>query len=175
MGAILWLFPWDKLSSDTTTTTQAGPPKTCLVYGDPHVLSFDSAHADYYSEGEYWLVKSDTVWIQARYHPTPMTHGLAVTKEIAIGGPFLKGHTLFFDAVSTSTWSTNKMAPVPILTSFPSSFHNIDPFVAIQYNAQGKSCRKAGPARRFTFCTSRCLSASSFRSTAGTNRARVTT
>jgi len=140
--AILWLlFPY--LSSDTTTTTIPDHTiHTCLVYGDPHVLSFDKAHADYYSEGEYWLVKSDTVWIQARYHPTPVTHGLAVTKEIAIGGPFLKGHTLFFNAQSTSMWGTGKMAPVPILTSFPSSFHNVDPFVDIHYNAQGKVLQK---------------------------------
>mmetsp|Transcript_89320 Transcript_89320/g.198518 ORF Transcript_89320/g.198518 Transcript_89320/m.198518 type:complete len:376 (-) Transcript_89320:344-1471(-) len=136
---ILWLgLPM--LSSDTTTTTQM-TPKTCLVYGDPHVLSFDKAHADYYSSGEYWLVKSDTVWIQARYQPTPVTHGLAVTKEIAIGGPFLKGHKLFFDAKSSSVWFTGA-APQNILTSFPSSFHSADPLVDIQYNSQGKVLQK---------------------------------
>jgi len=137
---VLWLgLPY--MSTDTTTTTPAGPPKTCLVYGDPHVLSFDKAHADYYSVGEYWLVKSDTVWIQARYQPTPITHGLAVTKEVAIGGPFLKGHKLFFDAKATSVWFTGSV-PTNILTSFPSSFRSVDPFVDIQYNAQGKTLQK---------------------------------
>merc|ERR1719188_2402754 len=139
---VLWLgLPY--LSSDTTTTTPFGPAvvKTCLVYGDPHVLSFDKMHADYYSVGEYWLVKSDTVWIQARYQPTPVTHGLAVTKEIVIGGPFLKGHKLFLDAKSTSVWYTGA-APQNILTSFPSSFHSADPFVDIHYNAQGKVLQK---------------------------------
>jgi len=137
---ILWLgLPM--LSSDTTTTTPSGPPKTCLVYGDPHILSFDAAHADYYSSGEYWLVKSDTIWIQARYKPTPVTHGLAVTKEIAIGGPFLKGHKLFLDAKSTSVWFTGA-TPQNILTTFPSSFHSADPLVDIQYNSQGKTLQQ---------------------------------
>merc|ERR1711972_325365 len=128
------------LSSETTTTT-TGVVKTCLVYGDPHVLSFDKIHADYYSVGEYWLVKSDTVWIQVRYQPTPVTHGLAVTKEIAIGGPFLKGHKLVLDAKSTSLWFTGA-ASQNILTGFPSSFHSADPLVDIQYNSQGKTLQK---------------------------------
>jgi len=139
---VLWLgLPY--LSSDTTTTTPTGPAviKTCLVYGDPHVLSFDHTHADYYSVGEYWIVKSQTVWIQARYQPTPITHGLAVTKEVVIGGPFLKGHKLFLDAKSTTVWFTGG-APQNILTSFPSSFHSADPLVDIQYNSQGKVLQK---------------------------------
>merc|ERR1711988_645250 len=62
--------------------------------------------------------------------------------EVAIGGPFLKGHTLFFDAKSTSTWGVGKAAPTPILTSFPSSFHSADPLVDIKYNSQGKVLQK---------------------------------
>jgi len=137
--AILWLgLPM--LSSDTTTTTP-GTVKTCLIYGDPHILSFDKLHADYYSEGEYWLVKSDTVWIQGRYHPTPVTHGLAVTKEIAIGGPFLKGHKLVLDSKDTSLWFTGA-TPQRILTDFPSSFHSADPAVDIKYNSVGKALQQ---------------------------------
>jgi len=86
-------------------------------------------------------VKSDTVWIQARFHPTRATNGLAVTKEIAIGGPFLKGHKLWFDAVSGSSWFTGSVSQ-PILTSFPSSFNSINPRVNIQYNSQGKTLQK---------------------------------
>ena len=55
-------------------------------------------HNDFYSQGKYWIVKSDTVSIQARYLPTPITHGLSVTKEVAISGPFLKGHELRISA-----------------------------------------------------------------------------
>jgi hypothetical protein len=101
------------------------------LYGDPHLITFDNQRADFYSQGEYWVVKSQTVWIQGRYMPTVYTHGLAVTKELAFGGPFLNGHKLRISA-KTASWDGQ-----PILTSFPSSFQNANPPVSIQYNAQG--------------------------------------
>merc|ERR1719254_30005 len=72
-----------------TTTTTYCAPKTCLVYGDPHINTFDGEHANYYTAGEYWIVRSATVSIQGQYAATAATNGLAVTKKIAIGGPFL--------------------------------------------------------------------------------------
>ncbi|CAK0868682.1 unnamed protein product [Prorocentrum cordatum] len=67
-----------------------GPAKHCKIFGDPHVITFDGQSASFYSQGEYWTVKSTTVWIQGRYMPTPVTNGLSVMKEVAIGGPFLE-------------------------------------------------------------------------------------
>lgn len=133
---IFWLSPG--LSSETTTTTP-GFDRTCLIYGDPHAMTFDGSHQDYYSSGEYWLVKSDTVWIQGKYEPTPMTNGLAVTKMIAVGGPFLKGHKLLINALENTLFFSGAAAQ-PILTTFPSSFHN--DVIDIQYNAQGKILQK---------------------------------
>jgi len=123
------------MGSNTTTTTRFVPeePKTCSIYGDPHVVAFDGSHSDFYSSGEYWIVKSDTVWIQGRYLPTPITHGLAAVKAIAIGGPFLKGHKLYLDALYTTHWDDQT-----ILSTFPGSFHSPDPLVHIEYNSQGK-------------------------------------
>jgi len=83
------------------------------------------------SQGEYWVVKSDTVQIQGRYKPTVYTHGLSVTKELAIGGPFLGGHKLRISAKAAS-WDGQ-----PILNGFPSQWSNAQPPVSIQYNAQG--------------------------------------
>jgi len=108
-----------------------GPPGTCTIYGDPHIMTFDNKHVDFYSQGEYWIVKSDTVSIQARYLPTPITHGLSVTKEIAISGPFLNNHKLRIGA-RTASWDGQ-----PILTGFPSTFRNANPLVDISYNGQG--------------------------------------
>jgi hypothetical protein len=135
---IIMLMP--NISSETTTTTP-GMARECLVYGDPHVMTVDGLTSDYYSAGEYWIVKSDTVWIQGKYMPTPMTNGLAVTKEVAIGGPILKGHKLIVNALSQSYWFTGATM-TPILTTFPSSFHSADPLVDIQYNSQGKLLQK---------------------------------
>merc|ERR1712087_1045271 len=81
----------DSTTPLTTTQPPQGPQGVCKVYGDPHVTTFDGSHASFYSQGEYWIVKSSEVWIQGRYLPTPVTNGLSVMREIAIGGPFLNG------------------------------------------------------------------------------------
>jgi len=144
---LLWLLmPF--LSSDTTTTTPtmitATPPiihdittpppaKSCSIYGDPHAMTFDGYHSDYYTAGEFWIVKSATVGIQGKYHPTHATNGLSVTKQIGVGGSFLKGHHLVIGE-EHATWDGAQ-----ILTTFPSTFHDPDGVgVSIVYNDQGE-------------------------------------
>jgi len=87
--------------------------------------------ADYYSPGEYWIVKSAAVWIQGRYLPLPSTSGLGVTKVLAVGGPFLKGHKLFVETRS-ATWDGQ-----PVLTGFPSDFA-VPGLVDMHYNNVGE-------------------------------------
>merc|ERR1719330_1263763 len=107
-----------------------GPIGTCTIWGDPHVMTFDHTHSDYYSPGEYWIVKSEKISIQGRYLPTRMTNGLAVAKTVAIGGPLLKGHKIFVSADSAPCDGQ------PILTGFPSSF-SVPNVADLQYNGQG--------------------------------------
>jgi hypothetical protein len=107
------------------------------VYGDPHVKTFDGTHASFYSGGEYWLVKSSTVWIQARYAPTPITNGLSVVKEVAIGGPFLdsssgKANVL---RISALTASFNGQ---PIIPDFPDQWDSQDPTIQVVTDASGE-------------------------------------
>merc|ERR1711913_187436 len=117
----------------TTTPSPAmptsGPPGTCLLFGDPHIMTFDHKRVDFYTPGEYWVVKSATVSIQARYKPTHITSGLSVTKEIAFGGAFMKGHVLRVSSM-TATYDGQS-----IISGFPSSFSN--EIVQIQYNSMG--------------------------------------
>jgi len=89
---------------------------TCIGWGDPHIRTFDGMRADYYSSGEYYIVKSGIISIQGRYLPTKFTNGLAVTKMVAIGGPLLKGNKLIIGPLA-ATWNG-----APILTGFPSHF-----------------------------------------------------
>lgn len=84
------------------------------------MMTFDGMRADYYSSGEYWIVKSDTIWIQGRYLPTQFTSGLAVTKGLAIGGPLLKGNKLIIASTFT-TWNGER-----VLTAFPSHWDWFD-------------------------------------------------
>jgi len=77
-------------------------------------------------------VKSSTVIIQGKYSPTHATNGLAVTKQIAVGGSNLKGHKLIVGE-EHATWDGQ-----PILTTFPSQFRDADGLVNIVYNNVGQ-------------------------------------
>jgi len=96
----------------------AAPAKfgVCVGWGDPHIRTFDGQRADYYSSGEYYIVKSGPISIQGRYLPTKFTNGLAVTKMVAIGGSLLKGNKLIIGPLA-ATWNG-----APILGGFPSHF-----------------------------------------------------
>jgi len=101
------------------------------------VQTFDGSHPSFYSQGEYWIVKSETVWIQGRYMPTAVTNGLSVTKEIAIGGPFLqstdgKNNVLRVSALSATFNGAG------ILTGFPDSWSNKDPMIEMHTDGSGE-------------------------------------
>jgi len=124
-------------AAPTPAPPPVGPRGVCRVFGDPHVKTFDGTHASFYSAGEYWLVRSSTVWIQARYAPTPVTNGLSVVKEVAIGGPFLqsgdgKRNIL---RISALTASFNGQ---PIITGFPDQFSNADPAIRVVTDGSGE-------------------------------------
>jgi hypothetical protein len=95
-------------------------------------MTFDGLHSDYYTSGEFWIVKSSTVIVQGKYSPTHATNGLAVTKKVAVGGSFLKGHTLIVGE-EHATWDGQ-----PILVTFPSKFEDPEGLVSIVYNNQGQ-------------------------------------
>jgi len=136
---LLWLLLpllwWLLRPGPDVITPPSGPMGVCKMWGDPHILTFDHMRADYYSPGEFWIVKSDNVWIQGRYLPTKVTSGLGVTKSIAVGGPFLKGHKLIVTVRST-TWDGKQ-----VLTGFPSVF-SVPGLVNMRYNNVGTLLQK---------------------------------
>merc|ERR1711953_250395 len=123
------MFP--AMCTDCQVKPPVGPLGECTLWGDPHIRTFDHIRSDYYSPGEFWVVKSKYVWIQARYLPTKVTIGLGVTKAIAVGGPFLKGHKLFV-TVRDAHWDAQ-----PVLTGFPSDF-SVPGLVDMHYNNVGQ-------------------------------------
>jgi len=87
--------------------------------------------ADYYSSGEYYLVKSNAISIQGRYLPTKFTHGLAVTKMVAIGGPVLKGNKLIIGPL-TASWNG-----APIIGQLGGSFSQPG-LLTVNYDTTGE-------------------------------------
>jgi len=93
-----------KTAGPSTTLAPRPPPmrKTCSFWGDPHIVTFDGARPSIYGDGEFWIVKHSDVKIQGRYMGTAYTYGLAATQKIAVGGPFLGGHTIEVEPMETA-------------------------------------------------------------------------
>jgi len=91
-----------KTHTTTTTTceTVTPPPELapigiCTISGDPHIKPFDSnkTNVHYYYNGDYYLVKSDFLVVQARYWSTAKT-GKSAIKALAVGGHIMEGSIL---------------------------------------------------------------------------------
>eukprot|EP00971_Amphidinium_carterae_P081708 1616713-Amphidinium_carterae.2 len=57
----------------------AQPVSVCVLWGDPHINPFDKeitsgggrgSNVNMYGYGDFWIVKSTDIWIQARYWST---------------------------------------------------------------------------------------------------------
>merc|ERR1711972_919779 len=67
-----------------------------------------------------------------KYSPTHATNGLAVTKQVAVAGSFLKGHHLIVGE-EHATWDGQQ-----ILTTFPSQFRDPEGLGEFVYNNVGQ-------------------------------------
>eukprot|EP00445_Apocalathium_hangoei_P081236 CAMPEP_0204184954 /NCGR_PEP_ID=MMETSP0361-20130328/54873_1 /ASSEMBLY_ACC=CAM_ASM_000343 /TAXON_ID=268821 /ORGANISM="Scrippsiella Hangoei, Strain SHTV-5" /LENGTH=660 /DNA_ID=CAMNT_0051145073 /DNA_START=14 /DNA_END=1996 /DNA_ORIENTATION=+ len=120
--------------ASSTVVKLAGAKRSCTLWGDPHVETFDHSFVNFYGEGEFYVVKSSTVAIQARFLATPFTNGMAATHALAVGGPFLQGHTIVVDPMENGqiTWDGE-----PILHGAPQTFEK-DGLATLYYNAEGE-------------------------------------
>merc|ERR1719382_1757319 len=113
--------------------------KLCTLWGDPHVISFDQMDTDkskaysFYGDGDFWLVKSSTVSIQARFEGTKYTEGLAATNQIVVGGAFLHGHK-----IEVGTQDSGIVTVDGRVVSFMSTYHAPDGTFSVAYNSQGQ-------------------------------------
>eukprot|EP00440_Ansanella_granifera_P042361 gb/GFBE01045926.1/.p1 GENE.gb/GFBE01045926.1/~~gb/GFBE01045926.1/.p1 ORF type:complete len:541 (+),score=110.19 gb/GFBE01045926.1/:1-1623(+) len=125
--------------SEFRIETSITPVKgTCTIWGDPHIDVFDNGlfgrdklePLGIYTSGDYWLVKSEVVQMQARYGTTIFTpSGQSALLKLAVSGPFLQNHTLIIEPMDDGgvvTWDGE-----PILTEMPSEF--VQPFTRIRF------------------------------------------
>jgi len=117
-------------------------PAECVIYGDPHVSTFDQKQVLALVQGaeqqdavrDFWLVKSDNVLIQGRYENVDLLQSASYSKQnkfmtaIAVGGPFLGSQKLTIQPMNgLIMWNGEA-----ILSSAPSTFQN--EFVNIVYS-----------------------------------------
>jgi len=64
----------------------------CSLSGDPHIKTFDRVRKDrhFYSYGDYWVVKREDIWVQARYWST-RKDGNSAVRILAISEPRVNG------------------------------------------------------------------------------------
>jgi len=105
-------------SSTMKSSISVGSPKDCLLWGDPHVETFDGSFPNFYGEGEFWVVRTDKVQIQGRYLATPFTNGLAATHQIIIGCAFMGGSRFSVGPLENGQITCDDQ---PTLSGFPST------------------------------------------------------
>jgi len=119
----------------------------CVLWGDPHIVPFDrevrsrngrGSNVNLYEYGDYWIVKSTDVFIQARYWSSKY-RGNSMTRGLAVGGPFLAGNVLMIEPLSGQVmWNEEE-----ILTTFPSTYVQGD-LVYINYHDEAEVVRTGG-------------------------------
>jgi len=80
--------------------------KACSLWGDPHIFTFDHSRLVFYSEGDFWIVKSPTLKIQGRFEATDWTKKNDKTDyssmtEIIVGGPIIQQHKIQVGVMDT--------------------------------------------------------------------------
>jgi len=115
------------------TMTLTGKAGSCLLWGDPHIDTFDHGSASVFEQGEFWLVNSKDVSIQGRFLATPFTNGLAATHAVSVGGDFLKGHKIVVEPMERGGIFVDGHA---VLTAFPSSY-TLPGIATLSYNDEG--------------------------------------
>eukprot|EP00446_Apocalathium_sp_SHHI-4_P042657 CAMPEP_0177335516 /NCGR_PEP_ID=MMETSP0368-20130122/23293_1 /TAXON_ID=447022 ORGANISM="Scrippsiella hangoei-like, Strain SHHI-4" /NCGR_SAMPLE_ID=MMETSP0368 /ASSEMBLY_ACC=CAM_ASM_000363 /LENGTH=392 /DNA_ID=CAMNT_0018796305 /DNA_START=10 /DNA_END=1189 /DNA_ORIENTATION=- len=105
------------------------------LLGRPALLTFDLGRPSFYGEGEFWILKNPQAQIQGRYMGTPFTYGLAAAQKIAIGGPFLQGHTIEVEPMEHAYGGHILVDGEPVLLNFGT--YRVGDVATINYDGQG--------------------------------------
>lgn len=98
-----WAVGWSEAKKGyCCSTVKKGCPvesKECLLWGDPHIRTFDASRLVFYSTGDFWIVKAPRISIQGRFQATDWTKKNDKTDyssmtSIIIGGEFINNHKI---------------------------------------------------------------------------------
>jgi len=95
--------------------------KSCKIWGDPHIITFDETHFVWYRGGDFWILKTDSLKIQGRFQATEWTQqndqtDFSSMTGIAISGLSMGNHRIeIFPLEDTSVMTCDK---IPILKDF---------------------------------------------------------
>jgi len=98
-----WLHGWSATKKSFCCRTQkkgcAVELKECVLWGDPHIKTFDTSRLVFYSTGDFWLVKAPRISMQGRFQATDWTKKNDKTDyssmtSIVVGGDFIGQHKI---------------------------------------------------------------------------------
>lgn len=125
-GLSNWLHGWSEAKKSFCCRTQkkgcAVELKECVLWGDPHIKTFDTSRLVFYSSGDFWLVKAPRISIQGRFQATEWTKKNDKTDyssmtSIVVGGAFLGQHKIEVQSMLGKIMCDG----VEVLTAFGSS------------------------------------------------------
>jgi len=75
-----------------------------VLWGDPHIKTFDQSRLVFYSEGDFWIVRSSAVKIQGRFQATDWTKqndhtDYSSMTSIIVSGSFMDSHKIQVDSM----------------------------------------------------------------------------
>jgi len=130
---------WCCIHTNKGCATTTLPPRTgsCTLWGDPHIFTFDQSRLVFYSEGDFWIVRSPTISIQGRFQATDWTRkhdntDYSSMTGIVIGGVFMQGHKIMIGPMGSGAIQCNGQE---ILHTFGSASCGA---ATISYNHQGQ-------------------------------------
>jgi len=125
-GLSNWLHGWSEAKKSFCCSTQqkgcAVSLKECVLWGDPHIKTFDTSRLVFYSTGDFWLVKAPRISIQGRFQATDWTKKNDKTDyssmtSVIVGGAFLGTHKIEVQSMLGKIMCDG----VEVLTTFGSS------------------------------------------------------
>jgi len=98
-GTTVSTVTYTTMTYTTISQTTLPPPKSCKLWGDPHVITFDESRFVFYRGGDFQILKNDQLNIQGRFEATNWTKANAHTDfssmtGLIITGPLMNGHKI---------------------------------------------------------------------------------